>query len=154
MLRALVFTATLLAASPALAITGSAYVIDGDTVVIQGEHIRLAGIDAPEKRQSCTDATGALYDCGIIARNALRTEIGSAPVDCEGTETDKYRRLIATCYLGALDLNRWMVDQGLAVAYRYFSMVYAPEEDAAHAAHRGIWAGAFQMPWDWRQEHH
>ena len=45
-----------------------------------------------------------------------------------------------------------MVDKGLAVAYRRYSTEYIGAEDDARNAKRGLWAGTFQMPWDFRDE--
>ncbi|MCJ2082446.1 hypothetical protein [Methylobacterium sp. J-090] len=44
-----------------------------------------------------------------------------------------------------------MVTQGLAIAYRRYSTDYVAAETAAKAAKRGIWAGAFTTPSDWRE---
>jgi hypothetical protein len=64
---------------------------------------------------------------------------------------DQYGRVVAVCSAGGEDLNGWMVRQGWALAYRHYSTVYIPDEDAAHAAGVGIWRGTFEAPWDWRQ---
>lgn len=142
-------------ASPVSAETlaGQATVIDADTVEIHGERIRLLGIDAPESLQTCTDAAGAEYRCGQVAALALADKIGRAVVTCEGKKRDRYRRLLATCWAGGADLSAWLAEQGLAVAYRRYSKAYAPQEDAARAAKRGLWAGEFEMPWGWRKVH-
>jgi endonuclease YncB( thermonuclease family) len=66
-------------------------------------------------------------------------------------ERDRYDRLGAVCFKGSEDLNRWMVEQGWAVAYRRYSMDYVKAEEAAKAAGRGLWSGSFEMPWDWRK---
>lgn len=134
-------------------LVGQASTIDGDTIEIHGQRIRLAGIDAPESRQSCLDAAHKKYRCGKVAAFALADRIGRAIVRCEGNEHDRYRRLIATCFIGPTDLNAWMVTQGHAVAYRKYSTAYIGLEDEAKAEHRGMWAGEFQMPWDWRRAH-
>ena len=52
-------------------ITGKAYVIDGDTVVVTGQHVRLKGIDAPEGKQTCM-RDGRSWDCGNASRDELR----------------------------------------------------------------------------------
>ncbi len=49
------------------------------------------------------------------------------------------------------DINAWMVSQGLALAYRRYSLDYVDEEADAQAARRGIWAGEFVSPWEWRR---
>lgn len=134
-------------------VTGVASVIDGDTLEIRGERIRLFGIDACESRQLCEDASGRSYRCGQQAALALADRIGKRTVRCEGKTRDRYGRLVATCYLGSEDLDAWMVSQGLALAFRRYSTRYVPQEDAARLARRGFWAGRFEAPWEWRKEH-
>ncbi|PYE86446.1 thermonuclease family protein [Phyllobacterium leguminum] len=129
-------------------VTGPAYVIDGDTLVVNRRHIRLQGIDAPEMEQTCHRRQQA-YDCGADARNALKSLIGGRNVRCAGGSADKYRRLLADCRMGETDLNREMVEKGWAVAYGR----YAGEEEMARTMRRGMWAGTFQRPQDWRKAH-
>ncbi len=63
-----------LIATPALAdMAGIAKVIDGDTLEIQGQRIRLHGIDAPESQQLCR-LDGKPWQCGKDAANALGRE--------------------------------------------------------------------------------
>lgn len=135
--------------SPAAALEGEARIVDGDTLVIDGERIRLHGIDAPESAQRC--GTGPGWSCGRQATAALTEMIGGQPVRCEGCERDRYKRLIAVCYVGSLDLNRAMVAQGMALAYRQYSRDYVPAEDEARASGAGMWAGPFVPPWEWRR---
>lgn len=144
--------ALLLLSSPAVAetVAGQASVIDGDTLEIHGQRIRLHGIDAPESRQICQDAVGADFRCGQRAALALDEMIDGRPVTCEGREHDRYRRLIAVCSAGGADLNRRMVAAGLAMAYRKYSLDYTADEDAAKAGRTGLWAGSWRAPWEWR----
>jgi hypothetical protein len=65
-------------------------------------------------------------------------------------EKDRYGRTVAVCRLDKLDSNGWLVDEGLGMAYRRYSTAYIAQEDAAKQAKRGIWAGQFTAPWDWR----
>ena len=132
---------------------GHPSVIDGDTIELHGTRIRLFGIDAPESRQLCQDAAGHDYRCGQKAAFALADHINSGTVFCDPRDVDRYGRTVAICYLGAEDLNGWMVEEGQAVAYRRYSLDYVSQEQAAQAAHRGLWAGSFTMPWDWRKQH-
>ncbi len=126
-------------------------IVDGDTIKVSGDTIRLDGIDAPEKRQQCRDSTGEAYNCGVVATEALREKVAENSVFCEQTGEDYYGRIIGTCYLGELDLNGWMVHQGHALAYREYSEKYIPEEQEAREAERGLWAGEFVAPWEWRR---
>ena len=131
-------------------LTGLPRVVDGDTVEIDDERVRLEGIDAPESKQTCKRG-GQRYPCGEEATSALRMRIGEASIRCEGNLRDKYKRLIAVCYLDSMDLNGWMVRQGHALAYRKYSKQYVAAEDAARRAKRALWQGQFIKPWLWRQ---
>ena len=133
-------------------LTGRASVIDGDTIEIHGQRIRLFGIDAPEGGQLCDDAQGKAYRCGQAAALALADKIGSATVQCEPRDTDRYKRAVAICRAGELELNRWLVSEGLAIEYqKYSGGRYRDAEDDAKAAKRGLWAGTFEWPWEWRR---
>ena len=114
-------------------LTGLPSVVDGDTLEIRGERVRLHGIDAPEGRQLCVKPTDERWRCGQNAALMLADLIGRRPVRCEGNERDRYGRLIAVCYLGDLDLNRWMVENGWAVAFRRYSLDYVDAEAEAKA---------------------
>lgn len=131
-------------------IVGVPTVVDGDTLEIRGERIRLHAIDAPEGDQVCWRTDGSAWPCGRHAALALAAKIGRATIACSGRNRDRYHRLVAVCYLRGEDLNGWMVASGWAVAYLRFGADYADRESAARAARRGLWAGAFDMPWDWR----
>ena len=132
-------------------LTGKPYVADGDTIKISGERIRLKGIDAPETNQRCKDASGESYDCGLVSTAALRTKIGRNSITCEGTTRDRYRRLLGICYLNKIDLNDWMVRNGYALVYTRYSHRYASAEQEARDEFRGLWAGEFIAPWNWRK---
>jgi endonuclease YncB( thermonuclease family) len=130
---------------------GGATVVDGDTLGIRDQKIRLHGIDAPEASQRCTRPSGEEWRCGQKAALALSEKIGRRNVRCEGTKRDRWQRLIAVCYVGEQDLNAWLVRRGWAVAYRKYSKDYVSHEDRARQAKRGVWSGSFDMPWDWRK---
>jgi endonuclease YncB( thermonuclease family) len=134
--------------APVEPLIGKAYVIDGDTISISGNHIRLKGIDAPELTQSCGNVS-APDACGQASRQTLIRLIGGREVQCAGDGHDKYNRSLATCFIGDVNLNRAMVETGQAIAYGD----YHDAEMQARSEKKGIWAGAFEAPQDWRKEH-
>ena len=137
--------------APAMAdITGRASVIDGDTIEIRGQRIRLFGIDAPESGQMCL-AGHKMFRCGQRAGLALSDKIGRAMVSCSPKDRDRYGRVVAVCHSRGEDLNGWMVSQGWALAYRRYSRDYIKQEKRASASKRGVWVGKFIAPWDWRR---
>jgi endonuclease YncB( thermonuclease family) len=131
-------------------ITGRASVIDGDTLDIQGQRIRLHGVDAPESGQFCK-RDGKNHRCGQEAALALADIIGSRTVRCDERGRDRYGRSVAVCRIGNLDLNGWLARRGHAAADRRYSQDYVAQEAQARAERAGIWAGRFDMPWDWRK---
>ncbi len=132
-------------------LSGQARVIDGDTFAVAGQRVRLHGIDAPETRQTCS-RDGRKWACGRAATKAMRRLVGRDPVRCEVRNRDRYGRAVATCFAGGRDLQRQLVRQGLALAYRRYSTRYVPDEDAARAEGLGLWSGAFVEPWKWRKQ--
>lgn len=129
-------------------IAGHAHVIDGDSMMVEGRELRLKGIDAPEGRQHCT-RNGADWACGEDARRHLQALIAGQPVTCRAVESDRFRRLLAVCNAGDRVLNAAMVEAGYAVSYGS----YRAEEDRARSARRGLWAGEFERPREWRDAH-
>ena len=151
-MRALALAAALLFITPALAqgITGPARVIDGDTLDISGQRIRLHGIDAPEKAQTC-QIEGVPWACGVAAWGELVQLVAGKDLTCEARDVDRYGRVVAVCTADGEDINAAMVAQGWALAYRQFSNDYVGQEGEAHDARLGMWRGEFVAPWDWRR---
>ena len=154
MLR-LVLTLTLIfltLPSPAHAdVTGKPRVVDGDTIHIGKTKIRLHGIDAPEMKQTCRTRKGEEQMCGQLAKQALQRLVQGQDVVCKGDTRDRYKRLIAVCYVGPLDINEQMVTDGWAMAYRKYSTDYVRAETFAKSRREGLWRGTFEPPWEWRQ---
>ncbi len=141
---------TLMSVTAEADVSGRAVVVDGDTIEVAGERVRLHGIDAPESRQLCS-VGGSDWRCGESAALALADEAGGRTVVCKGDQRDRYGRIIAVCFAGPTDLNAMMVREGLALAYRQYSKDYVGEEESARVASKGVWRSSFIEPWKWRR---
>jgi endonuclease YncB( thermonuclease family) len=131
-------------------LSGPARVIDGDTLEIAGERVRLEGIDAPEMAQTCGSHLRGSWACGKAAAAALARLLGGERITCADRGTDKFGRMLGTCFLGTRDINAWMVREGLAWAFAKYSRTYVHEEAEARALHAGIWQGAAEPAWEFR----
>jgi endonuclease YncB( thermonuclease family) len=131
-------------------VAGTARIIDGDTLDVADVRIRLHGIDAPEKDQTCV-AGGAVWDCGVAAWGAIIQLTAGIRVDCAQQDVDQYGRVVARCIADGVDVGARLVATGWALAYQEYSLDYVPQEDAARAAGLGMWRGQFVPPWDWRR---
>ena len=133
-------------------IYGNAKIIDGDTLHIGNNKIRLHAIDAPETKQKCTK-NGKKWGCGVESTKFLKNLIGNEPIRCETNGRDKYNRYIGVCYKSKIDLNSEMVINGWAIAYRYYSLDYIKEEEIAKLKKIGIWIGEFEEPYLFRKKY-
>jgi endonuclease YncB( thermonuclease family) len=146
-----------LATFPTIAetLSGQADVVDGDTLSIRGEkaRVRLYGVDTPEGQQTCEDADGKRYLCGSRAAETLSSLIGrNGRVSCVEEDRDRYGRVVAVCRANGREINAELIRQGWALEYKQYSDGrYADEEADARKAKRGLWAGKFVEPWDWRR---
>ena len=152
-LAALVLIAALLAGRGERDLTGVARAVDGDTLVIEGERLRLKGLDAPELHQECRKpALGGgeqAWPCGAAAKGALQRVLAHGLTTCVGRERDRYGRLLVTCRVRGEDVNAALVRDGWAVSYGG----YRAEEAEARDDGRGIWQGPFEPPAEWRKAH-
>jgi endonuclease YncB( thermonuclease family) len=140
-------------AATGAAIAGRARVVDGDSLEVAGRRIRLFGIDAPEVHQDCRDGHGIPYACGARSRAALAQAIANADVSCTPVG-ESYDRDVALCTANGRDLSEAMVRGGHALELRRHSQGrYAAAEREAREARRGLWAGSFERPSDWRHSH-
>lgn len=141
-----------MASAVAADLAGLATVTDGDTLRIAGERVRLFGIDAPETKQTC-ERNGLTWLCGQEAAAFLRSLTEGRKITCEEMDRDLYGRIVAVCRLpNGRDVGAALVSAGLAMDYRKYSAGrYAELETAARSADRGLWAGKFVAPWEWRQ---
>jgi endonuclease YncB( thermonuclease family) len=134
-------------------VSDAARVIDGDTIVINGVHVRLYGIDAPESKQLC-QKNGLDYECGTTATMLMAQLTYGKIITCNAVpgQRDRYGRMIGKCSTPEIpDISDKMVRSGQALSYRRYTMDYVPAEDEARLAKRGVWQGIFVYPWDWRR---
>ena len=131
--------------------TGKPRVIDGDTIHIGSNKIRLWGFDAPERKQTCM-VRGKAWNCGFEATEHLKNFIGNNLVKCVQKDIDRYKRIVAKCAVGSLDIGAEMVEVGLAVPYwKYSGNYYIQSYKEARGLGRGIHTGTFVEPWEWRR---
>lgn len=123
---------------------GRAYITDGDTIAIEGfeTYVALDSIDALESAQPCYNAVGERYLCGSDAAEELADIIGrNGPVRCVERERDRdrYRRIVAQCFVGDTDIRRELMLRGRTVqCMRYSDGRYAEVEAEAKAVNRGL----------------
>ncbi|WP_282605804.1 thermonuclease family protein [Pelagibius sp. Alg239-R121] len=124
-LRVIPVLVALLFALPAQAqtVTGPATVIDGDTLEVRDERIRIIGIDACESRQKAS-LNGQEWPCGIMATAWM---VLGKVTRCVASKRDRYKRLLAVCRVDGEDLGAGIIRDGLAVAYRYRGNAPNPE---------------------------
>ena len=133
-------------------ISGAANITDGDTIKIFNKRIRLHGIDAPEKKQTCIK-NSKKYNCGNKASDALAKKIAGNIVVCKVQDRlERYKRFIGVCFIKEINLNKWMVRNGHAVAYRRYSKNYIKDEEYAKKNKIGLWSGNFIFPEKWRKQ--
>ena len=130
-------------------------VTDGDTVTLLTADnvqykIRLAGIDAPEKKQ----------DYGMASKAALSDCAYDRLARIEGNKKDRYGRLVGKVYVGSTDCNLRQIQLGLAWHYKKYQneqevedrSTYAQEEYVAQSSKKGLWSNNESMPpWDYRK---
>ncbi|MCC6345660.1 MAG: thermonuclease family protein [Nitrospirales bacterium] len=123
-------------------------VVDGDSVILlkggKKVHVRMACIDAPEKKQAY----------GLASAKALRTKVGGAWIAVNQTDIDEYGLPVVELYRKGLNINEWMISRGLAWHYRQ----YCPDredlaylEARAREQHKGLWKDPAPVaPWIFR----
>jgi endonuclease YncB( thermonuclease family) len=133
-----------------------AIIKDGDTLRLGDTSFRLDGIDAPELDQVCLDEKGAVWACGIEARDRLSTLIGKRAVGCndKGPDSVYPTRRIGICWIEGddLNLNQRLVREGWALNFEpYAKHRFKADQDDAQDNRRGLWKGCFSTPQDLRR---
>ena len=125
-------------------------VVDGDTIVLNGEKIRFSGIDTPELKQTCMNGDEKVF-CGKIAKMLLIKKIGNQTPKCISEGKDTYKRTLAECFVNGESLSVFLVRSGYAFSYRKYSDKFIKDEEFAKKNILGMWAMTFQYPWDFRK---
>lgn len=109
------FAVALFCLLPTFVLAAQEYAIDGDTIVIDGEHIRIANIDAPEIHHAKCDAEQRL---GQVAKRRMEALLADGPPEItrgdNGRMKDKYGRSLGRVAVNGKDLGEIMIAEGLA----------------------------------------
>ena len=129
-------------------------IVDGDTIVLNGEKIRFLGIDTPELKQTCEMEQGKLIDCGFLTKDYLQKLLESEPGDLiiKPIGVDYYQRILIRLFKGKTDIGKKMVEEGMSYSY---DSTYKIEETYAKENKLGFW-NFFKPPVNpkiWRKEH-
>ena len=124
-------------------------VTDGDTIKILDDEnklhkIRLADIDAPEKKQAY----------GAKSKENLSKYIAGEKVRVEYKSYDMYKRILGTVYLDKKDINKQQIIDGYAWVYRKYSKnnEYINQERISKNQKRGLWKDSDPLePWEYRK---
>mgnify|MGYP000557175269 CR=1 FL=1 len=125
-------------------------IVDGDTIVLNGEKIRFSGIDTPELKQTCMKGEQKVF-CGMFAKMLLIKKIGNETPKCISEGKDAYKRTLAECFINGESLSNFLVRSGYAFAYRKYSKKFVKDEEYAKKIRIGMWAMEFEFPWDFRK---
>lgn len=150
-LTALALPARAIPAASRSEVSGVATVVDGDTLDVAGQRVRLEGIDAPETAQTCRRRAGETWACGRSAADALAGLVERRRVTCEAKGVDRYDRMLGVCRVDGRELNAEMVRRGLAWAFVKYSASYVTVEAEARASGAGVWQGEAEPPWIFRE---
>jgi endonuclease YncB( thermonuclease family) len=136
-------------------IEGPAAALDARTLVVGGERLRLHGVDAPDRDQTCGEWIQTRmqdYRCGEAAFAFAASLVAGRTVFCVERARDEAGGLLAICFVEGRDVARALVAAGWAVADVARSARYAGDQEAAKAVRYGLWAGTFVEPGKWRRE--
>ena len=132
------------------ALEGRAEAIGGDLVRIGSTTVRLAGIEAPERQQSCGTG-GRRYRCGAAAHAALGKLVNGRTLACTVSGTDSAGHSLGNCVRGDLDVNGELVRQGHAFSDGGLFASYSSFERQARDSKAGMWAaGVAERPSEFR----
>jgi endonuclease YncB( thermonuclease family) len=131
---------------------GEVRVLDGETLSLGMQVLRLHALQAPERGQArCRDAAGRATDCGSAAAEALAVLVADRDLTCRIRGEDRYGRALGVCDAGGVEVNASLVAAGWALADAVTAPALAAIEAAARQAGRGFWAAAVPAPETWRR---
>ncbi|SHL41626.1 micrococcal nuclease [Nitrosospira sp. Nsp11] len=122
---------------------------DGDTLTVltpdkQQIKIRLAEIDAPEKRQAF----------GTRSKQSLSDLCFGKQAEVKPQAKDRYKRTVARIKCDGVDANAEQVSRGMAWVYRQYAKdhdLYVLEH-GAKVEKRGLWSEPSPIPpWEFRK---
>ncbi|MGY6548364.1 MAG: thermonuclease family protein [Roseinatronobacter sp.] len=128
-------------------ITGTPRVIDGDTFEIAGQRIRIGGIDAPERAETCKARDGTSWPCGTWATDVAHRLVAGARLNCVDLNQRNHDRIVARCYLRGQDIAVLLIEAGAARPCLRFARAqgqeqrYLDAERVARARGAGIFGG-------------
>jgi len=120
---------------PAALASENVAVIDGETLRLSGQVVRLDGVAAPQRGQACRLA----QDCAGAAAGHLARLVHDQLVACTVDGADTVGRAMARCQAGGTNINEAVVASGWAVAEANQPNLLQAQADA-RTAHRGLWA--------------
>ena len=104
-----------------------------------------------KNKQTC-QKDGKIILCGLIAKNILEKKIANHKIECiEEDLPDKYKRILAECFVNNESLSAYLVRSGYAFAYRKYSTKFIEEEEYAKKKSLGLWSMKFEYPWNYRK---
>ena len=125
-------------------------IVDGDTIVLNGEKIRFSGIDTPELKQTCMNGDQKVF-CGKLAKMLLVKKIGNKTPECIREGKDVYKRTLAECFINGESLSAFLERSGYAFAYLKYSDKFIKDEEFAKKNKLGMWSMKFEYPWNFRK---
>lgn len=138
-------------------LSGYGYAVDGNTLTIGADSVRITGVMAPLLDQNGEDQIARSYPAGLYARDVLASFVAEKPIACRvvpqhSKEKDAQGRYFGICAAGQTqDIGAALVQRGWAMVDRSGDTAaygnYAELESLAKASRFGIWQGPIQLPW-------
>lgn len=132
------------------AIEGSAVAVSGDRLRIAGRVISLAGIEAPEREQTCQRPRTGTWRCGDAARSVLDRMVRGGRVSCVVDGSAESGPVEGHCSVNGEDIAANLVKGGHAFATPGVFSKYASLESEAQSANIGVWFGSAERPSEFR----